>query len=218
MLTPDYDPNRIEFVKKTAIDFIRKLKNTEVGVCTFSGKAHARLKPTSDMGEVERTLQRIQFESPAGTAIGDAIVVSDSMFDESDKGRSIILITDGRNNIGRNITEALTMLNESNTTIYPIGIGSRLETETTIPPGLEGLNATQAEFPDLDINTLELLANSTNGKYFIIDDEDSFKRAFETGLDFKEVSAAPTLYLIILLCIILLIDWGLEITKYRALP
>ncbi|OYT39651.1 MAG: hypothetical protein B6U86_05040 [Candidatus Altiarchaeales archaeon ex4484_43] len=218
MLTPDYEPNRIEFVKRTAIDFIGKLRNTKVGVVTFSGKAHARLKPTSDMNTVERTLQKIQFEGPAGTAIGDAIVVSESLFDESDRNRSIILITDGRNNIGRNITDALKALNESNTRIYPIGIGSKVEEEVTIPPDLEELNATPAEFPNLDEDMLRLLANKTNGKYFIIDDEDSFKRAFETGLDFKKVSTEPTLHLLLLLCIILLIDWGLEITKFRVLP
>jgi len=218
MLTSDYEPNRIEFVKRTAIDFISKLKNTKVGVITFSGKAHARLKPTSDMHEVERTLRKIQFESPAGTAIGDAIVVSESLFDESERNRSIILVTDGRNNIGRNITEALKALNESNTRIYPIGIGSKVEEEITIPSGLEGLNATPAKFPNLDEDMLGLLANKTDGKYFIIDDEDSFKSAFETGLDFKEVSTEPTLYLMLILCIILLIDWGLEITKFRALP
>lgn len=218
MLTPDYEPNRIEFVKKTTIEFTSRLRNTKVGIITFSGKAHARLKPTSEMKTVGRTLQDIQFESPAGTAIGDAIVVSESLFDRSDRNRSIILITDGRNNIGRNITEALNTLNESNTIIYPIGIGSKAETRDTLPPGLEGLNATPAKFPNLDEDMLDLLANSTGGQYFIIDDEDSLKKAFETGLDFKRVDTEPTMYLILLLSIILLIDWGFEITKFRSLP
>lgn len=218
MLTSDYEPNRIEFVKKTAIEFISKLKNTKVGVITFAGKAHVRLKPTSNMGEVERTLRKIDFESPAGTAIGDAVVVAESLFDESERNQSIILITDGRNNIGRNITEALSLLNESNTTIYPIGIGSRIETETEVPTELIGLNATPTKFPNLDEEMLGLLANSTNGRYFIIDDEDSFRRAFETGLDYTEVSSEQTDNLVLLLCVVLLIDWGLEVTKFRIIP
>ncbi len=218
MLTPDYEPNRIEFVKKTASEFINRLDNTQVGVITFSGKAHVKLKPTLDMQEVNRILQEIDFESPAGTAIGDAIVVSESIFDESERNRSIILITDGRNNIGRNITEALESINESNITIYPIGIGSKVETETPVPYELAGLNATATKFPNIDENMLELLANSTNGKYFIIDDEDSFKNAFETGLDFTEVRRKQDKKIVLLLCIILLIDWGLEITKFRVIP
>ncbi|MBN2014257.1 MAG: VWA domain-containing protein [Candidatus Altiarchaeota archaeon] len=218
MLTDDYEPNRIEFVKKTAIEFVTRLKNTKIGVITFSGKAHVRLKPTSDMGEVERTLKGIDFEGPAGTAVGDAIVVAESLFDESERNRSIILITDGRNNIGRNITEALVALNTSNTPIYPIGIGSKIETETTVPTELVGLNATPTKFPNLDESMLSLIANSTNGRYFIIDDEDSFKRAFETGLDYTEVSSEQTTTLVFLLCIVLLIDWGLEVTKFRVIP
>ncbi len=218
MTASDYEPNRLEFVKKTTIEFISKLKNTRVGIITFSGKAHARLKQTSDMNEVERTLQKMDFEKSAGTAIGDAIIVSEALFDESDRNRSIILITDGINNVGRNITEALEALNESNISIYPIGIGSKMEPNITVPSGLEELNATHAKFPNLDEEMLGLLANKTNGEYFIIDDEYSFKRAFETGLEFKRISTEPRLYLLLLLCIILLIDWGLEITKFRVLP
>lgn len=218
MLTPDYEPNRLEFVKKTTIDFISRLRNTKVGVVTFAGKAHVWLTPTSDMSEVESTIRRINFELPAGTAIGDAIVVAESLFDESEQNRSIILITDGRNNIGRNITEALAAINESNTSVYSIGIGSKIETETTIPSNLIGLNATAAKFPNLDEEMLSLIANSTRGKYFIIDDETSFRKAFETGLDYTTVRDSQEKRIVLILCMILIIDWGLEVTKIRVIP
>jgi len=187
MLTSDYEPNRIEFVKETTIGFISRLRNTKVGILTFSGKAHVRLKPTDDMAEVESVLRKIDFETPAGTAIGDAIVVSETLFDESERNQSIILITDGRSNIGRNISDVLLAINETNTTIYPIGIGSKVETETTIPPEMARVNATVAKFPNLDEHMLSLIANETRGEYFIIDDEESLKKAFESGLDYTTV-------------------------------
>jgi hypothetical protein len=220
MTAPDYEPTRLEFVKKTTQEFIRKLKNTKVGVITFSGKAHVRLEQTLDMNDVERTLDDIDFENSAGTAIGDAIMVSESLFEGSERNKSIILITDGVNNIGRNITDALSALKETNISIYSIGIGSKMEPEDEpgVPSELEELNATRAKYPNLDEDMLKLLANETRGVYFIIDDENSFKNAFETGLEFKKITTEPRLYLLLLLCVILLIDWGLEITKFRALP
>jgi Ca-activated chloride channel family protein len=221
MLTEDYEPNRIEFVKETAISFISRLKNTQVGLITFAGKAHVRLKPTSDMSAVESELRGIDYENPAGTAIGDALVVADSLFDDSTKklrNQSIIIITDGRNNVGRNITDALATIKERNTTVYAIGIGSKVETETTIPANLVGLNATAAKFPNLDEGMLQLIANSTKGQYFIIDDEGSFKNAFETGLDYTKVKSEQDKIIVLALCVILLIDWALEITKVRVVP
>ncbi len=221
MLTSDYEPNRIEFVKETAIGFISTLKNTQVGLITFAGKANVRLKPTSDMAEVESEIRDIDYENPAGTAIGDAIVVADSLFDDASKilrNQSIILITDGRSNVGRNVTEALAAIKERNTSIYAIGIGSKVETETTIPANLAGLNATAAKFPNLDEEMLQLIANSTKGQYVIIDNENSFKDAFETGLDYKKVKSEQDKMIVLALCAILLIDWALEITKVRVVP
>lgn len=218
MLTKDYEPDRLEFVKETCIGILGKLKNTRVGLITFSGKAYIKLRPTSDMEMVIREIRNIKSGKSPGTAIGDALIVSHSLFEENNRNKSIILITDGINNMGTNITEAIESINSSEIRIYAIGIGTRENRSVSIPPELKGLNATIAKFPNLDIKTLVDLANKTNGEYFIIDNKESLKRAFESGLEYKETKTKQDLFILLALAVILLIEWGFEVTKYRSLP
>ncbi|HEX55220.1 MAG: hypothetical protein DRO95_02850 [Candidatus Altiarchaeales archaeon] len=218
MLTQDYEPNRLEFVKQTCIETLRKLRNTKVGLVTFAGKAYIKLKPTTDMDEVIREIERIEFEQPGGTAIGDALIASQSLFEPGGRNKSIILITDGINNVGTNLTEAIRSINGSGIRIYAIGIGTRENRSISIPPELKGLNATAAKFPNLDVHALVDLANKTNGEYFIIDDRDSLRNAFESGLEYKRTRERQDLVLLLILAVVLLIEWGFEITKYRSLP
>jgi len=120
--------------------------------------------------------------------------------------------------MGTNITEAIESINSSEIRIYAIGIGTRENRSVSIPPELKGLNATIAKFPNLDIKTLVDLANKTNGEYFIIDNKESLKRAFESGLEYKETKTKQDLFILLALAVILLIEWGFEVTKYRSLP
>ncbi|MEA3255720.1 MAG: VWA domain-containing protein [Candidatus Altiarchaeota archaeon] len=219
MLTPDYEPNRLELAKKSSIEWLRKLKNTRVGVVTFAGKSYMKIEPTTDLERVENIISRLSFERPAGTAIGESLITSSALLEEEPgRNKTIILITDGRNNVGVNITESLKPLKSTNISVYAIGIGSKEEKPITVPPELIGKNATETGFPELDEETLKFLVNETNGKYFYIDDPESFKEALESGVEYQKVTKSLTFYALLAVCVILLIEWAIDVTKYRPLP
>lgn len=219
MLTPDYTPNRLELAKDSAINWIRKLKNTKVGVVTFAGRAYMKTEPVSAMAKVENIINDISFEYPAGTAMGEALITSSSLLQGLDRNKTIIIITDGRNNVGVSINESLRSIKENNIAVYSIGIGTKGKMDAKIPTELIGKNVTASEFPDLDEETLKYLSNETYGSYFYIEDPESFNKAFEAvGGKYMKVGTKPTNYLILAACSLLLIEWLFEITKYRPLP
>ncbi|MBN2251842.1 MAG: VWA domain-containing protein [Candidatus Altiarchaeota archaeon] len=218
MLTPDYEPDRLTLAKKSSMDWIRKLEETRIGVVTFAGGSYTRIKPTNDLEAVEKTIERMSLDKPAGTAIGEALITASSLLHGSERNKTIILITDGRNNIGVNITEALRSLKNDDIRVIAIGIGSREGEDITVPPELAGQNVTAAEFPGLDEESMRHISNETGGKYFYINDEDSFKMAFESGVETRNVTKEVKNYFLIAACIILLMEWAFEITKYRPIP
>ncbi len=218
MLTPDYEPSRLALAKKSSIEWIRKLKNTRVGVVTFAGRSYTQIKPTTDLDMVEKVINRISLDRPAGTAIGESLITASSLLHSSDRNKTIILITDGRNNMGVNITNALKSLKSEGIRIIAIGIGSKGGKGISVPSELVGTNATAAKFPGLDEETLRYLANETNGHYVYIQDSDSFKKAFESGVEFQNTTKKVQVYLLIAASVILIIEWAFEITKYRPIP
>jgi len=44
------------------------------------------------------------------------------------------------------------------------------------------------------------------------------RNAFESGLEYKRTRERQDLVLLLILAVVLLIEWGFEITKYRSLP
>jgi Ca-activated chloride channel family protein len=218
MLTPDYEPNRLELAKKSAIEWVGKLKNTKVGIVTFAGRSYLKIEPTSNLGKVKDILEKISFEKPAGTAIGEALITGSALLQGSERNKTIILITDGRNNVGVSINESLKPLKTEGIKVHAIGIGSKENKSIFIPEELKEKNVTATGFPELDEETLKFLANETDGKYVYIDDSETFRKAFESEVEFKKTSISVFSYLLLFACVILLADWFLEITRYRPLP
>jgi len=221
MLTPDFFPNRLEVAKDVCLEFIKQLKNTKIGIVTFSGKAYVKTELTDDISKLNFIISDITLESPGGTAIGEALITSSSLFSDIHiaKNKTIILITDGRNNMGISVNESLMPLKMNGIKVFTIGIGKNVTIENvTMPEKLGKKNATVAIFPTLDEETLTYISNQTGGKYFRVEDTSSFEDAMRATLEKKRITKNPTLYLLMATCILLLLEWSLEITKYRILP
>lgn len=221
MLTPDLTPNRLEVAKDISSEFIKSLENTKIGIVTFAGKAYTKTGLTDDTTKLELIIDDINVETPAGTAIGDAIITSTSLLagQEDNKNKTIILITDGRNNVGVPLNQTIETLKSNHIKVYTIGIGGNIsKMNITIPSEMKEKNATVAEFPNLDENTLKYIANQTGGQYFRVTDVQSFRDALKSTIKQKRVTIQPTFYLLLSACIVLLIEWSLEVTKYRILP
>ncbi|MFH1834972.1 MAG: VWA domain-containing protein [Methanobacteriota archaeon] len=220
MLTPDFPPNRLEATKETAIRWISSMQNARVGVVTFAGKPYVRTEPTLDKEKVLDILATITTDSPAGTAIGEALISSAALLSDSEteRNKTIILITDGRNNVGVSINDSLESLIKSNIRVYAVGIGTSESAEIVIPSELADKNATITEFPQIDEEVLQSLANMTGGKYARVEDMQSLKGVLLTQIETTETVKKPIPYLIFIASILLLLEWAIEITKYRPIP
>ena len=99
MLAEDLQPNRLEKAKQLILDVLDILEGDRVGLLVFAGTTALKCPLTLDYNYFKNILTRISPDdvTKGGTHIGDAIrVVSERLFyDQDNKFRDIILITDG---------------------------------------------------------------------------------------------------------------------------
>jgi len=217
MLTPDFTPNRLEAAKDVYLEWLDNIEKTNIGIVTFAGQAYVKTSLTDDPNELKKTMKRVKLEQPAGTAIGDALITSTSLLHSSERNRTIILTTDGISNMGIGVNESLKTLKENGINVIVIGIGTKQE-NVTVYDNETDTNTTYAKFPDLDEDALKMIARETSGMYFVVSNKTALSEALKAGIKYKEAVISPTFYLLLLVCFVLLIEWGLEITKYRPLP
>jgi Ca-activated chloride channel family protein len=218
MLTSDMEPNRLEAAKELSTDIVGRMEGNLVGVVSFAGKAYVQVGPIEDKLRVKTAIKNVDLDTPGGTAIGDALVTSTSLLTGvQHENKTILLITDGINNMGVQINETYDSLKNNGISVYAIGIGSRTASQPgAVPEGIE--NATEAEFPMLDETSLQELANETEGKYFRVVDIETFRRALESGVEFKENVVRLSTYIVAIASILVLVEWLLLSTRYRTLP
>ncbi len=218
MLTPDITPNRLEATRITALDFVKENYASNIGIITFSGEAHIETKLTKDTAKLTEIIKELNIDNTGGTAIGEAIITSLSLLSETENNRTIILITDGRNNKGLEINKTYPSIEEKKIKIISIGLGNKINESIQMPKELEGLNATVAKFPSINEEALMELANKTEGTYYKITSLAEFKDAMKKSTHQKDLIISIQFYLLILACITLLFGWSLELTKYRVIP
>jgi Ca-activated chloride channel family protein len=178
----DFKPNRLEVAKNILKDFVSKRELDRIGIIAFAGAAYLQSPLTSDRNTLYEILTDLDNSSveEAGTAIGDAILLSTYRLQKSKaKSKIIILLTDGASNIGKiDPLTASEIAKQYKIKIYSIGIGREeigLASETdfssleTISKDTEGLFFRAQDTQDLEnvmnsIDTLEkdLLQNKPN--------------------------------------------------------
>ncbi len=100
MMAQDITPNRLEKAKQVLSRLVDDMSNDKVGLIVFAGDAYTQLPITADYISAKMFLSTIspQLVPRQGTAIGSAIDLAIKSFGQkSDKGRAIILLTDGEN-------------------------------------------------------------------------------------------------------------------------
>ncbi len=217
MTAPDFYPNRIEAAKQVVSSFIEDV-HANIGLITFSGEAHVKSSVTSDKEKLLHIVENITIEPPAGTAIGDALIGATTLFTGRNTTRIIILITDGQNNAGTPINETLPAIKRNNITVYTIGMGSNVTINVTLPSSLYGKNATYAIPPTLDEVTLITIANETGGEYNRAENTTSLQEIFKSTIQRKTTTLEPTFYIMMGAVLLLILEWGLEVTKYKIIP
>lgn len=213
MLADDFQPNRLSAAKEASIIFLSQLKTkTKVGVISFSGIAYVENRMTESFSDVKTSINEIEIKSVHGTALGEALKGSANMLLNEQKASSIILLTDGRENVASEteLEKVINYVKENHIVVNTIGIG-------TVAGGVlpeTGMVST------LDEDTLKNIAEETGGKYFRVEDrqqmEEAFSNIIETGVDNIPIRLKGPLLTIVFL--LLIVEWILANTKYRAIP
>ena len=107
MLADDIAPNRLERAKEVLISFLREESVDRYGLVIFAGKAFILSPLTTDTRALQSSLSTVTTDTIkqflpglSGTNIGDALLAGELLESDIATGSTLILITDGRANIG----------------------------------------------------------------------------------------------------------------------
>ncbi|MCS6772054.1 MAG: VWA domain-containing protein [Kiritimatiellae bacterium] len=173
--------NRLEAAKRVAERFIRSRKNDRIGLVAFGALPYTIAPLTLDHGWLLAQLERLrEGELGNATAIGDGIATGLNRLRESPaKSRIIIALTDGVNNTGT--------IAPLNAALAAKALGIKVY---TIGAGAEGMSRIPIQDPfgnvryvwersDVDVATLQRVAEITGASFFRATDMEALNRTFE---------------------------------------
>ncbi len=227
----DFDPmNRLEAAKKAAEEFIRKRNLDRIGLVVFGGKAIMQCPLTLDHESLVELLRSISLNATQtdGTAVGTALSLASSRLAESEaKSKIIILLTDGRSNVG-NIDPVTAAQAAADLGIKIYAIGTAVPGGGLVPvedPVFGKRLVKMAE--DLDESTLLEIARITKARYYRVTSGKKFKEIYNEidSLEKTDVKAEMTanyrnLYLPFLIPALILFcsAFFLKATFWRTVP
>jgi Ca-activated chloride channel family protein len=183
MLARDLKPNRLEALKKVAIDFVDRRPNDRIGIVVYAGESFTQTPITSDKAIIKRTIFELKWgQLEGGTAIGMGLGSGVNRLKESKaKSKVIILLTDGVNNSGNIDPRTATELaKELGIKVYTVGIGTNgmADFPWSKDPRTGQLNFRKQQV-EIDEDLLKEIAKETNGKYFRATDNTSLKEIYD---------------------------------------
>ena len=183
MLARDLKPNRLEALKKVAIDFVDRRPNDRIGIVVYAGESFTQTPITSDKGIVKRTISELKWgQLEGGTAIGMGLGSAVNRLKQSTaKSKVIILLTDGVNNTGNiDPRTATDLAKELEIKTYTIGIGTNgmADFPWSKDPRTGKLQFRKQQV-EIDEKLLEEIATETQGKYFRATDNESLKDIYD---------------------------------------
>ncbi|GGD81215.1 vWA domain-containing protein [Planktosalinus lacus] len=126
MLSEDIAPNRLEKSKQLVSQLLNALGGDRVGIIGYAGAAFPQLPITTDYNAARMFLNSMNTDmvSSQGTAIGEAIELSKTYYDnENQTSRVLIIISDGEDHQG-NIENAINEASELGIKVITIGVGT----------------------------------------------------------------------------------------------
>lgn len=178
MNTSDISPSRFEAAKSTALDFIQKRNQDNIGLVAFAGEALSVMPLTNDLVALQNAVRNIRPGQLAdGTAIGDGLVGAiNRVLNGQAVSKSIILLTDGTNNRGKVApSTAAEIAAKKGIKVYTIGMGRNGKSVYVDPYGFSSTTIDTS----IDEETLKDIAQQTDGKYFRVTDSGTLKRVFK---------------------------------------
>jgi len=182
MLARDLKPNRLEALKKVAIDFVNRRPNDRIGIVVYAGESFTQTPITSDKGIVKNAIAELKWgQLEGGTAIGMGLGSAvNRLKDSKAKSKVIILLTDGVNNSGFVDPKTATELaKELAIKTYTIGIGTNgmADFPWSKDPRTGRLQFRKQKV-EIDEKLLQFIASETQGKYFRATNNASLKEIY----------------------------------------
>lgn len=228
MLARDLKPNRLEALKKVAIDFVNKRPNDRVGIVVYAGESFTQTPITSDKRIVKNTISKITWgQMDGGTAIGMGLGSAvNRLKDSKAKSKVIILLTDGVNNTGFVDPKTATELaKELGIKTYTIGIGTNGTAEFPVAKDMSGKLIFQKAKVEIDEELLQFIANETGGKYFRATNNTKLKAIYTEINKLEKTEIEEYKYynyeekyrsLVILAGLLLMLEMLLKFTVFRS--
>ncbi len=178
MQTRDLKPNRLEKVKRTALEFIGGRFQDRIGVVIFAEEAYSLAPLTTDYELLKANIEAdVRFGRIAGggTAIGSALGVAiNRMKNSESKSKVIILLSDGENTAGNlDPKMAAQLASEYGIKIYTVAVGKQGPVEVQT---LFGKHLVQNV---IDTLLLREVAQIADGHYFQATDNRALENIFK---------------------------------------
>ncbi|WP_275315351.1 vWA domain-containing protein [Tenacibaculum bernardetii] len=229
MLAKDLKPNRLEALKKVAVDFVNRRPNDRIGIVVYAGESFTQTPITSDKSIIKRTISEIKWgQLEGGTAIGMGLGSAVNRLKESKaKSKVIILLTDGVNNAGFVDPKTATELAKGNDIkVYTIGIGTNgMADFPWAKDPRTGKISFRKQQVEIDEDLLKHIAKETDGKYFRATDNSKLKAIYDeidklekTKIEeFKYYNYTEKYRLLVFLAgIFLLVEFTLKNTLFKS--
>lgn len=170
MLARDLKPDRMQALKKLAVDFVYERRNDRVGVVLYAAEAYTKTPVTSDKAIVLDAIKSIQYDQNLqdGTGIGMGLGTAvNRLKDSKAKSRIVILMTDGVNNAGFiEPDSAAEIAKQFGIKVYTIGIGTNGNAEFPYAYAPNGELLFKMQKVEIDEKMMKSIAQKTGGKYF----------------------------------------------------
>ncbi|MCK5107737.1 MAG: VWA domain-containing protein [Nanoarchaeota archaeon] len=218
MSAEDVLPNRMSVAKQISGWLINNSGYSNIGIVSFSGITFIDAIPISNKNTLNKVLNNIRVKQIGGTDISGALITSTNLLLDSDKCRSIILISDGSETtsafVSEGIQEGINYAKSNNVIVHTIGLGSENVIAKYLP---EKYNLSI----DYDKEVLLEISNSTGGIHLDIKSLDEFMNPYLENINETHKGMVPfeaNRLAIVLALLLLFTEWILVNTRFRKIP
>lgn len=230
--------DRLTVVRSVIEDFISRRPNDRIGLIAFAAEPYLVSPLTLNHDWLLQRLEDLRLgEITDGTAIGSAVGAATNRLRNLDAdSRLTILVTDGANNRGEiDPIPAAEAAAAFGIKVYTIGVGraGRVQYPARFDDKGEPLRDASGRIylrparSDIDLETLQKVAEITHARYFHATDSESLRSIYaeidelektEVEIIQRRLYSEAFLWPMAAGLIFFLLDWLLSQTRYRRLP
>ena len=206
-------------LKTAATDFVETVEQANFGLVSFSGYPSIEQPLSDDVAGVVNSIQNLEIQRVSGTDIPGALITATNLLAVSERGRVVVLFTDGSSTTGNSVddpvTRAVNYALEHDVVVHAVGVGSTQGGPSGYLPSLYNVSSVY------DTEELAYITNSTGGELLTAESTEELNTEF-AGLLSDPQSRNKTLdvalgFLLAALALLFL-EWGLANTRYRFIP